>query len=127
MKLLDTIRRWHVRRMTVRQLRELDDHILKDIGLERYEILFVAEQMAKVISASDQGRGKSANLRVLGNSALRRFQRRNPAIRGNGRDATAARLIPLDHRHLPARRRQVDCPSSSHRTETSNPEIKECC
>lgn len=127
MKLLDTIRRWHARRITVRQLRQLDDHNLQDIGLERYEIPFVAEQMAKLMPVSNQGRGKLANLHVLGNSALRRFQGRNPTRRGNGRDATAARLIPLDHRHLPARRRQVDRPSSSHRTETSNPKIKECC
>lgn len=127
MKLLDTIQRWHARRTTVRQLRQLDDHILQDIGLERYEIPFVAEQMAKLMPVSNQGCGKLAKLRVLGHSALRRFQGRNPARRGIGGDARAARLIPLDHRHLPARRRQVGRPSSSHRAETSNPKIKECC
>lgn len=36
------VRRWHLRRITVHSLRELSDHALRDIGLHRSEIQWVA-------------------------------------------------------------------------------------
>lgn len=36
------MRRWHVRRQTIHALLELDDHILKDIGLSRSTVFAAA-------------------------------------------------------------------------------------
>jgi uncharacterized protein YjiS (DUF1127 family) len=47
MRLLDTMRRWHARRTTIRQLSQLDDHRLKDIGIDRSQIARVADRLAQ--------------------------------------------------------------------------------
>ena len=39
------LKRWHMRRRTKMQLRELDDHLLRDIGLHRAEIGGVVEDL----------------------------------------------------------------------------------
>lgn len=52
MRLLDTIRRWRARRATIRQLSRLDDHLLKDIGIDRWQVECVARKLAESKPAS---------------------------------------------------------------------------
>lgn len=40
----DALWRWHMRRKTIRALSALNDHQLKDIGVERSEIPCVADE-----------------------------------------------------------------------------------
>jgi len=47
LELLAIIRRWHIRRMTIRALWRLSDHSLKDIGIPRGSIESVADQLSR--------------------------------------------------------------------------------
>ncbi len=40
---VETIVTWHTRRRTIGELRALNDHVLKDIGISRSEIHAVAD------------------------------------------------------------------------------------
>ena len=46
-KLPEMVRQWHLRRVTIRQLSQLNEHQLNDIGLSRGEIRSVAGQLAR--------------------------------------------------------------------------------
>lgn len=127
MNLFDAIRQWHGRRMTIRQLRQLDDHLLRDIGIRRDEIRFVADRMAKSLPASDRKGEPTADLGIVKSFAVRRPHGRNAAGRRSAPNDTFARSGPLDHRPLPARRRQVDGQPTGQRHENPTPKIKECC
>jgi uncharacterized protein YjiS (DUF1127 family) len=39
LEVVSAVRRWDLRRQTIRTLLELDDHILKDVGLSRSTVL----------------------------------------------------------------------------------------
>jgi uncharacterized protein YjiS (DUF1127 family) len=52
-KLIAIVRRWQLRRATIRQLLRLNDHLLKDIGISRSEVEVVADQLAKSIPDSN--------------------------------------------------------------------------
>lgn len=127
MNLFDAIRQWHGRRMTIRQLRQLDDHLLRDIGIRRDEIRFVADRMAKALPASDRKGEPIADLGIRKSFVLPRPHGRNVAGRRNAPNDTVARSGPLDHRPLPARRRQVDSQPTGQRHENPTPKTKECC
>ena len=59
LRLLNAIGRWHERRSIIRRLSRLNDRLLQDIGIHRYEIASVAQQSAKSMPASDNGHGKA--------------------------------------------------------------------
>ncbi len=67
MRLLDAIRRWHERRTSIRRLSQLNDRLLRDIGIHRHEIESVVHQSVGSMPASYQGHGKAV---VLPNGAL---------------------------------------------------------
>lgn len=52
-RLAATFERWHVRRSTYLTLKQLDDRMLKDIGLDRGMLLGVADRMARYAAAND--------------------------------------------------------------------------
>ncbi len=60
LRLLNAIGRWHERRSIIRRLSRLDDRLLQDIGIHRFEIASVAHQSTKSMPASDNGHGKAA-------------------------------------------------------------------
>ena len=37
-RLIESLKAWHIRRVTQKQLATLSDHMLRDIGIERHEI-----------------------------------------------------------------------------------------
>ena len=43
--LVDKLRAWHERRVAIRRLRALDDHMLKDVGLHRGDGLAMADDL----------------------------------------------------------------------------------
>jgi len=127
MKLFDAIRQWHARRMTIRQLRQLDDNLLRDIGIQRDEIRFVADRLAKSLPASDRKGEPTADPGIVKSFAVRRLHGRNVAGRRSAPNDTFARPGPLDHRPLPAHRRRADGRPSGERHDNPTPKIKECC
>ena len=77
--------RWRSRRVTIRQLSQLDDHLLKDIGISRGDIGLVADQLAKSMPAPDartlqvggMGQNKPATTRQSKLHVPARWQRRD--------------------------------------------------
>lgn len=55
MRLLNAIRRWYARRVTVRRLSELSDHWLRDIGIQRHEIEAAVYRSSGSTAASHMG------------------------------------------------------------------------
>ena len=60
-------RRWHRRRLAVRELQSLDDRMLKDIGVPRGEIFHLVERLLR--HPADQPAPRSAEVLPLRRSA----------------------------------------------------------
>ncbi len=55
---LSTIRRWRVRKQSIRQLMRIDDRLLRDIGLEREDISSVIDALME--NNGSEGSGTEA-------------------------------------------------------------------
>ena len=62
MKLMHAIKRWHERRTTIRQLSQLNDHLLNDIGIQRYEIDALVQQSVRSMPVSYKAHGVKVTL-----------------------------------------------------------------
>jgi uncharacterized protein YjiS (DUF1127 family) len=59
------LKRWHMRRRTKMQLKQLDDHILRDIGLHRDEIDGVVEDLIATWPELFPATGRSTTARPM--------------------------------------------------------------
>ena len=57
MKLMDAFKRWHERRATIRRLSQLNDHLLRDIGIHRHEIEALVQQSVRSMPVSYKAHG----------------------------------------------------------------------
>src|SRR5690606_36524718 len=53
-RLVDSFRRWNIRRRTIDALERLDDRILDDAGIDRYDIVAIADRRARERVAQDR-------------------------------------------------------------------------
>lgn len=60
MELYRKLRQWHRRREAVRHLRQFDDHLLRDIGIERADIERVVDYRQSVPNAGQAAHRQSA-------------------------------------------------------------------
>ena len=62
LKLFHAVRRWHIRRKAIHQLSMLTDHMLHDIGLDRWDIEPAVEEMLRTNLRATDGGGQRRSL-----------------------------------------------------------------
>ena len=106
-RLLDAFRRHRLRRRTVAALEQLDDRLLDDAGIDRYDIPEIAARQAAARVARERiERNRRAALRAAEREQrLARIIRTSPRFRLALDQAAVARdRIPAAGRSLPASR-----------------------
>lgn len=74
---LSTIRRWRVRKQSIRQLMRIDDRLLRDIGLEREDIPSVVDALMEN-NGSDGSGAEAERATSPRQSRYPTYRRRSP-------------------------------------------------
>ena len=102
LELADSFRRWRLTRRTINALERLDDRMLDDAGIDRYQIAAIASRQARQRVARDR---IESERRAHERADQLAFERRHSAPRyalANGPAATASHLALMIGSRLPA-------------------------